>query len=123
MGANQHSPSTPGLRPALRTRDVWALGVGIVVCGQYFGWNLALQRAGPVASLVASLLVCLLFLAWVLLLAELAVAMPSAGGPADFGRRAVGPWIGFVMGWSMLLECVFGGVATALASGQYVAFL
>ena len=26
----------------LRTRDVWALGVGIVVCGQYFGWNLGL---------------------------------------------------------------------------------
>src|SRR5262249_2657637 len=123
MGANVSSATAPTLRAALRTRDVWALGVGIVVCGQYFGWNLALERAGPVAMLVASLLVCLLFLGWVLLLAELAVAMPTAGGPLDFGRRAAGPWMGFVLGWSMLLECVFGGVATALASGKYVAFL
>jgi ethanolamine permease len=41
----------------------------------------------------------------------------------DFGQRAGGPWLGFLMGWSMLLECVFGGIATALAAGGYVAFL
>ncbi len=104
-------------------RDVWALGVGIVVCGQYFGWNLGLKDNGPVAVLIASLAVCLLFLAWVLTLSELAVAMPRAGGPLDYGRRAGGPWLGFLMGWSMFLECLFGGVATALAGGKYVAFL
>src|SRR5438132_13443803 len=88
----------------LRVRDVWALGVGIVVCGQYFGWNLGLKDNGPVAMLIASLAVCLLFLAWVLVLSELAVAMPRAGGPLDYGRRAGGRWLGFLMGWSMFLE-------------------
>jgi ethanolamine permease len=107
----------------LRIRDIWALGVGIVVCGQYFGWNLGLRDNGPVAMLIASLAVCLLFLAWVLTLAELAVAMPRAGGPLDYGLRGGGPWAGFLMGWSMFLECLFGGVATALAGGKYVAFL
>jgi ethanolamine permease len=107
----------------LGVRDVWALGVGIVVCGQYFGWNLGLAGNGPVAMLIASLAVCLLFFAWVLTLSELAVAMPSAAGPLVYGRRAGGPWLGFLMGWSMFLECLFGGVATALASGNYVAFL
>ncbi len=107
----------------LRVRDIWALGVGIVVCGQYFGWNLGLKNNGPVAMLIASLIVCLLFLAWVLTLSELAVAMPRAGGPLDYGRRAGGRWLGFLMGWSMFLECLFGGVATALAAGKYVAFL
>jgi ethanolamine permease len=110
-------------RPVLGTLHVWALGVGIVVCGQYFGWNEGLKGNGPVAMLAASLLVCLLFLAWTLTLSELAVAMPTAGGPLDWGLRAGGPWLGFVMGWSMLLECFFGGVATALAGGNYVAFL
>ena len=57
-------------------RDIWALGVGIVVCGQYFGWNLGLEGNGPLALVVASLLICLLFLCWVLVLAELSVAMP-----------------------------------------------
>src|SRR3954471_24120905 len=123
MGAEQ-SNELHRLKPGqLRVLDVWALGVGIVVCGQYFGWNLGLKDNGPVAMLIASLAVCLLFLAWVLTLSELAVAMPRAGGPLEYGGRAGGPWLGFLMGWSMFLECLFGGVATALAGGKYVAFL
>ena len=78
------------LKKPLRVLDVWALGVGVVVAGAYFGWNLGLKDNGPVAMLVASLLVCLLYLAWVLALAELTVAMPLAGGPLAYGRRAVG---------------------------------
>jgi ethanolamine permease len=118
---SQNPPSSPPRK--LSTLDLWALGVGIVVCGQYFGWNLGLAGNGPVAMLIASLLVCLLFLAWVLTLAELSVAMPLADGPLEYGRRAWGPGLGFLMAWSMLLECQFGTVATALASGSYVAFL
>src|SRR5262249_28649581 len=60
----------------LRVLDIWALGVGVVITGAYFGWNLGLKGNGPVAMLIASLIVCLLYLAWVLALAELSVAMP-----------------------------------------------
>lgn len=115
--------TTPTLKNPLRVLDIWALGVGIVVCGQYFGWNLGLVQGGPVGMLVASLIVCLLFLIWVLTLAELAVAMPRAGGPLEYGERVGGPWLGFLLAWSMLLECLFGTVATALATAWYVAFL
>src|SRR5262249_30404931 len=73
--------------------DLWTLGVGIVVCGQYFGWNAGLLGGGPVGMLLASLIVCLLFLVWVLTLAVLAVAMPRAGGPLDYGHPAGGPWL------------------------------
>jgi ethanolamine permease len=111
------------LKKPLRVLDIWALGVGVVITGAYFGWNLGLKDNGPVAMLVASLLVCLLYLNWVLALAELSVAMPFAGGPLAYGRRASGPLLGFVMGWSMFLECEFATIATALATGGYVAFL
>jgi ethanolamine permease len=111
------------LKKPLRVRDVWALGVGVVVAGAYFGWNLGLKDNGPVAMLVASLLVCLLYLTWALALAELSVAMPFAGGPLAYGRRTANPLLGFVMGWSMLLECLFAGISTALAAGGYIAFL
>jgi ethanolamine permease len=111
------------LKKPLRVLDIWALGVGVVITGAYFGWNLGLKDNGPVAMLVASLLVCLLYLAWVLALAELSVAMPFAGGPLGYGRRTAGPLLGFVMGWSMLLECLFATIATALATGGYLAFL
>jgi ethanolamine permease len=107
----------------LNVQDVWALGVGVVITGEYFGWNLGLKDNGPVAMLVASLIVCLLYLTWVLALSELSVALPFAGGPMAYGRRAVDPSLGFVMGWSMFLECQFATIATALATGGYIAFL
>src|SRR5206468_4452257 len=69
------------LKKPLLVRDIWALGVGGVIAGVYFGWNLGLKDNGPVAMLIASLIVCLLYLTWVLALAELSVAMPFAGGP------------------------------------------
>src|SRR5436309_11668572 len=111
------------LKKPLRVIDIWALGVGVVITGAYFGWNLGLKDNGPVAMLVASLIVCLLYLLWVLALAELSVAMPFAGGPLAYGRRAVGPWLGFVMGWSMFLEALFATVGTALATGGYIWFV
>ncbi len=111
------------LKKPLRVLDIWALGVGVVITGEYFGWNLGLEDNGPVAMLVASLIVCLLYLTWVLALAELSVAMPFAGGPLAYGRRAFRPVLGFVMGWSMFLECQFATIATALATGGYIAFL
>jgi ethanolamine permease len=111
------------LKKPLRVLDIWALGVGVVVAGAYFGWNLGLRDNGPVAMLIASLIVCLLYLTWVLALAELSVAMPFAGGPLAYGRRTASPLLGFVMGWSMALECLFAAIGTALAAGGYIAFL
>src|SRR5437016_14583524 len=114
-----HQQPPTGLRPGqLRVRDIWALGVGIVICGQYFGWNLGLKDNGPVALLVASLIVCLLYLTWVLALSELSVAMPFAGGPLAYGRRAADPSLGVVMGWSLFLECPLATTGPPLATGR-----
>ena len=125
-------PSSPGAQPRLadlalkkplKVRDIWALGVGVVITGEYFGWNFALKDNGPVAVLLASLIVCLLYLTWVLVLTELSVAMPFAGGPLAYGRRAGGPTMGFIMGWSMFLQCQYATITTALATGGFIAFL
>ena len=115
--------ATGALHQPLRTGHIWALGVGSVITGEFFGWNGGLGVAGPIGMLLASLFVCTLYMAWVLSLAELAVAMPYAGGPLAYGRRAVGPWLGFLMGWSMLLECLFATIGTAIATGGYVFFI
>jgi len=111
------------LNKPLGVIHIWALGVGVVITGEYFGWNFGLPVAGPVGVLIATLIVCVLYLAWVLALSELSVAMPFAGGPLAFGRRAVGKWFGFLMGWSMFLECLFATIGTGLAAGGYIAFL
>jgi ethanolamine permease len=111
------------LKKPLGVGHLWALGVGAVITGAYFGWNGGLGVAGPIGMLLASLFVCGLYLAWVLALSELSVAMPFAGGPLAYGRRAVGPWFGFVMGWSMFLECLFATIGTAIATGGYIFFI
>src|SRR3989454_7872991 len=114
----RHALSKP-----LRVIHIWALGVGVVITGEYFGWNFGLPVGGPVGVLVATLIVCVLYLAWVLALSELSVAMPFAGGPLAFGRRAIGKWFGFLMGWSMFLESLFATIGTGLAAGGDNAFL
>src|SRR5439155_5662789 len=111
------------LNKPLGVIHIWALGVGVVITGEYFGWNFGLPVGGPVGVLIASLIVCVLYLAWVLGLSELSVAMPFAGGPLAYGRRALGKGFGFIMGWSMFLECLFAGIGTALATGGYISFL
>src|SRR6266480_2662493 len=111
------------LKRPMGVRHIWALGVGVVITGEYFGWNPGLKEGGAVGMLLASLFVCALYLMWVLALAELSVAMPFAGGPLAYGRRAVGPWLGFVMGWSMFLEALFATIGTAIATGGAIYFL
>ncbi len=111
------------LKKPMGTAQIWALGVGAVITGEYFGWNGGLGVAGPTGMLIASLFVCVLYMAWVLALSELSVAMPFAGGPLAYGRRAVGPWLGFVMGWSMFLESLFATIGTAIATGAYTSFI
>jgi ethanolamine permease len=111
------------LHKPLRVVHIWSLGVGAVITGMYFGWNPGLVAGGPLGMLIASLIVCVLYLAWVLGLSELSVAMPFAGGPLAYGRRAIGKTCGFLMGWSMFLECLFAMIGTALATGGYISFL
>jgi ethanolamine permease len=111
------------LKKPMGVLHIWALGVGAVITGEYFGWNPGLKEAGPIGMLLASLFVCALYMAWVLSLSELSVAMPFAGGPLAYGRRAVGPAFGFVMGWSMFLESLFATIGTAIATGGAVYFL
>lgn len=111
------------LKKPLKVQQIWALGVGVVITGAFFGWNQGLAEGGPVGMLLASLFVCALYMMWVLALSELSVAMPFAGGPLAYGRRAIGPTFGFVMGWSMFLEALFATIGTAIATGGYISFV
>src|SRR5438874_919265 len=111
------------LKKPMGVLHIWALGVGAVITGEYFGWNPGLKEGGPIGMLLASLFVCGLYLMWVLALSELSVAMPFAGGPLAYGRRAFGPAMGFIMGWSMFLEALFAAIGTAIATGGYVYYV
>ena len=99
---------------------IWGLGVGYVISGAYFGWNLGLPEGGPYGMLVATAVVTVLYVTFVLGYAELACALPRAGGAFVYTSRAFGPHIGFIGGVAQLVEYVLAPPAIAFAIGSYV---
>ncbi|HUJ57911.1 MAG TPA: ethanolamine permease [Kofleriaceae bacterium] len=99
---------------------IWGLGVGYVISGMYFGWNLGLPDSGPYGLLAATAVVTVFYLAFVLGYAELACALPRAGGAFVYATRAFGPHVGFVGGAAQLIEYMLAPPAIAFAIGSYI---
>ncbi len=99
---------------------IWGLGVGYVISGAYFGWNLGLPIGGPYGMLLATGIVTILYVTFVLGYAELACALPRAGGAFVYTSRAFGPHIGFIGGAAQLVEYVLAPPAIAFAIGSYI---
>jgi ethanolamine permease len=99
---------------------IWGLGVGYVISGSYFGWNLGLPEGGPYGLLAATALVTVLYVSFVLGYAELACALPRAGGAFVYASRAFGPKVGFLAGTAQLIEYTLAPPAIAFAIGSYV---
>lgn len=99
---------------------LWGLGVGYVISGMYFGWNLGLPEGGPYGLMLATGVVTVLYVTFVLGYGELACAMPRAGGVFVYTSRAFGPLVGFVGGMAQLVEYVLAPPAIAFAIGSYI---
>jgi ethanolamine permease len=99
---------------------IWGLGVGYVISGMYFGWNLGLPAGGPYGLIVATGAVTLLYIAFVLGYAELACMMPRAGGAFVYASRAFGPHVGFIAGVAQVIEFSLAAPAVAFAMGSYI---
>ena len=108
------------LRRTLGPLMLWGLGVGYVISGEYFGWNLGLPLGGTWGMLVATLIITVMYVAFTLSYAELACAMPQAGGVFVYAQRALGPFWGFQAGLVQVVEFVFAPPAIAMAIGAYV---
>jgi ethanolamine permease len=98
---------------------IWALGVGYVISGMYFGWNLGLPVGGTYGLLAATAAVTVLYVCFVLTYAELTSALPNAGGVFVYSTRAFGPLVGLVAGVAQWIEFVFAPPAIAAAIGAY----
>ncbi|MEO8552311.1 MAG: amino acid permease, partial [Kofleriaceae bacterium] len=108
------------LQKTLGPLAIWGLGVGYVISGMYFGWNLGLPEGGPYGMIVATGVVTILYIAFVLAYAELSCALPKAGGAFVYASRAFGPHVGFVAGIAQLVEYVLAPPAIAFAIGGYI---
>ena len=112
-----------GLKKVLGTTQLWAIAVGMVISGQYFGWNYGWSVAGTTSFLVSVLLVTVLYLTFIFSYTELTTSIPEAGGPFVYAFRAIGPVGGFVAGFATLVDFVLAPPAIAMALGSYANFL
>ncbi|WP_431214432.1 amino acid permease [Puia sp. P3] len=92
------SNATGGLSRTLGPWMLWGLGVGYVISGMYFGWNLGLEKGGTAGLALATGVVILLYITFTFSYTELACAIPKAGGVFDYATRAIGREWGFVAG-------------------------
>src|SRR6188472_820961 len=107
------------LKRTLGPLMLWGLGVGYVISGMYFGWNLGLPEGGTLGLAIATFFIILLYITFTFSYTELACAIPKAGGVFDYTTRALGEDIGFIAGMAQIIEFVFAPPAIAAAIGAY----
>ena len=109
------------LRKGLNGFHLWGLAVGLVISGEYFGWSYGWASAGTLGFLIATVVVAIMYTAFIFSFTELTTAIPHAGGPFAYAHRAFGPDAAFFAGVATLIEFVFAPPAIALAIGAYLA--
>jgi len=108
------------LPKTLGTFPLWGIAVGLVISGEYFGWSYGWDKAGTLGFLATTAFVALMYTTFIFSFTELTTAIPNAGGPFEYSRRAFGPTGGYIAGFATLVEFVFAPPAIALAIGAYV---
>lgn len=111
---------TPQLERKLGPLMLWGLGVGYVISGMYFGWNLGLEQGGTLGLAIATFFVIIMYLAFTFSYTEMACAIPKAGGAFDYAYKALGPQGAFFAGMAQNIEFIFAPPAIAFAIGAYV---
>ena len=109
-----------GLRRFAGVWSLWALGVGAVISGDFFGWNFGLLSGGFGGLLTATLIVAVMYIGLCFSIAELSPALPHTGGAYSFGRMAFGPWGGFLTGLAESIEYVLTPAVIVVGIGGYV---
>ncbi|WP_147534366.1 ethanolamine permease [Bacillus marasmi] len=111
------------LKKALTPLHLWAIGVGIVISGNYFGWNFGLAESGYVGMLIAVGFMAIMYTFMTFGISELSTALPYAGGPYSFARRAMGPFVGFITGIGVILQYMIAAPVVVIGIGAYINFL
>ncbi len=117
--SREPSAASPHLSRTLGPVMLWGLGVGYVISGMYFGWNLGLAEGGTYGLAIATVFSIILYITFTFSYTELACAIPKAGGVFDYATRGLGKELGFIAGVAQIIEFVFAPPAIAVAIGAY----
>lgn len=108
------------LRRHARVWSLWALGVGAVISGDFFGWNFGLSAGGFGGLLLATVIITIMYAGLCYSIGEMSPALPHTGGAYSFGRSAMGPWGGFITGLGETMEYVITPAVIVVGIGGYL---
>jgi ethanolamine permease len=109
-----------GLRRYAGVGSLWALGVGAVISGDFFGWNFGLAAGGFGGLLLATLIVTAMYAGLCFSIAEMTAALPHTGGAYSFARSAMGPWGAYVTGIAENMEYILTPSVIVVGIGAYL---
>lgn len=109
-----------GLRRYAGAVSLWALGVGAVISGDFFGWNFGLDAGGFGGLFLATVIITVMYVGLCFSIAEMSPALPHTGGAYSFARSAMGPWGGFVTGLAENIEYVLTPAVIVVGIGGYL---
>ncbi|MEA2291115.1 MAG: ethanolamine permease [Solirubrobacteraceae bacterium] len=101
-GAPPHDRLT--LSKVLGPVHIWGLGVGIVLVGEYMGWNFAVEKGGMFGALMAAWLVGILYTCVAMIDSEVTSTVAAAGGQYTQAKHMIGPLMAFNVGLFLVLE-------------------
>ncbi|MCX8179862.1 MAG: APC family permease [Thermofilaceae archaeon] len=111
------------LKRQLGLLDSLSIGLGAIIgAGIFVLIGIAAGLAGP-AVLLAVLISCLSATFTALSFAELASALPKAGGVYEYGRALIHPIVGFLMGWMWVAGNIILSATASQGFGYYLSAL
>lgn len=109
-----------GLARVLGPAHVWALGVGIVLVGEYMGWNFSVGKGGAYAALMACWFAGILYTCVAMIDSEVTSTVAAAGGQYTQAKHIVGPLMAFNVGLYLVFAYTMLEAANAITFGFLV---
>jgi ethanolamine permease len=108
------------LRRHARVMHLWAMGVGAVISGDFFGWNFGLAAGGFGGLMLAVTVMTAMYVGLCFSIAEMSPALPHAGGAYSFARTSMGKWAGYITGLAENMEYILTPAVIVVGIGGYL---
>lgn len=108
------------LRKVLGPVHVWALGVGIVLVGEFTGWNFSLAKGGAWGALIACWYIGLLYTCVAMIDSEVTSTVAAAGGQYTQAKHIIGPLMAFNVGLYLVMAYTMLEASNAIVAGDLI---
>lgn len=116
----ESQPRQIQLLKVLGPAHIWALGVGIVLVGEFMGWNFAVGKGGALGALIACWVIGLLYTCVAMIDSEITSTVAAAGGQYTQAKHMIGPLMAFNVGLYLVLAYTMLEAGDVQVAGQLI---